>query len=75
MVWGLLSKVLDGTGTYGAVVKRRVGKGFTRRIEHGTGESTSAWKSVVDGVKGLGKIKVDNIKPTLIPQPRAQSVV
>ncbi len=31
----------------GAVVKRRAGKGFARRIEHGAEESTSAGKSRV----------------------------
>ncbi len=41
---GSLEQGLGRDGNVGAVVKRRVGKGFTRRIEHGAGKSTSAWK-------------------------------
>ncbi len=42
---GSLEQGLGRDGNVGAVVKRRAGKGFTRRIEHGAGKSTSAWKS------------------------------
>ncbi len=44
---GSLEQDLGRDGNVGAVVKRRAGKGFARRIEHGAGKSTSAWKSRV----------------------------
>ncbi len=47
---GSLEQDLGRDGNVGAVVKRRAGKGFTRRIEHGAEESTSTGKS------GVGKL-------------------
>ncbi len=44
---GSLEQGLRRGGNVGAVVKRRAGKGFARRIEHGAEESTSAGKSGV----------------------------
>ncbi len=49
---GSLEQGLGRDGNVGAVVKRRAGKGITRRIEHGAGKSSSAWKS---GVGELGQ--------------------
>ncbi len=44
---GSLEQGLGQDGNVGAGVKRRAGKGFTRRIEQGAEESTSAGKSGV----------------------------
>ncbi len=49
---GSLEQSLVRDGNVGAVVKRRAGKGFARRIEHGAEKSTSARKS---GVVRLGQ--------------------
>ncbi len=46
---GSLEQGLGRDGNVGAVVKRRAGKGFTRRIEPGAEESTST------GVGRLGQ--------------------